>query len=1747
MARTLFFPYLLLAVLLVGGVTLGVHASEFEVLINEIHYHPSGGAGAASLEFLELHNFGTEDVDISLWAFTEGIDYVFAPGTTLPGGGYLVVSPDPDTAREHYGIAAVAGPYLGRLDNGGEIVALVNGAGQLINRLHYDDERVWTDLPDGLGPSLEFTGEDLSNDLPARWMPSVVVGGTPGERNTRYRESPLDPAGADRFREGIINEILASRDGAEAGFVELHNPTAGLLDLSGFRLVLTESAQLFTLPPGSVFAPGALHVYTEVELGFAVPDRDEDCLLTEPDGRTLVDALHLEHEGESTSFGRFPDGDEDTFVMTTPTPGSPNSYAFSSPVVINEIYYHPPYVPASVDCTLRCSDAYQWVELWNRSNDAVDLSGWKITKGISFTFDPGTSLAAGQGMVVVASLATFREEYPDVTNVVGNWSGRLSHASDTLNLRDALGNRVDHVHYGDGGPLNDKEPDDGVDDGTFVGSDWPVGADGEGFSLELLHFELENKGGLAWRASTAPGGTPGARNSVFTEEPGPVIRSVRHDPLVPRSTDSVRVTCRIASLDPVTLAEVDWIPPSDNLRTVSMVDNGSGPDDVAGDGVFSAVIPPRADGEIVRFRIRVRDSSGSTLTLPREPPNLPYEGFTGPYYLYEVDDSTPPETGSPLYRIILAPLDLAELQDRDLYSDVLLPATVIAGDDVWYLAGLRYRGETSRREDNKSYRIDFPAESLFEGTEHLNLNAANDGDPDMSTARETLAVDLFRRAGQPYPQTFPVTLRFSGGVDRTYDSRYVRKENLDTDFLDRYFGGSDEGNLYRGLNPDGAGTANADLSYLGPDPEPYRPLYDKRSNEAEDDYSDVIALTRVFDPVETPDELFADELESWIDAEEWAQFFAIQALITNNDGGIWNNNGEDFFLYRVPLDSNRPDAGRFLIVTWDLNEAFDDWNERLFRPTLTTVRRFLTHPRFAHMYYRHLAILKEGVFSRPDMRRSMEFLSRMYPPEEEAEVRDTLDDEIRDRIGFLDENVSMTLLAGALSQPVAGTPVISPGDPCRFFRGSSPVPDNWTARSLDDSGWEIGPTGIGYGDGDDATELLDMEDNYTTVFIRQEFQIADISDIVSLTLLIDYDDAFAAYLNGRPLARSWNAPEESEDPISEDDEAGGTHEAGEPETYEIPLTAGLLVAGRNVFAVVALNNGVDSSDLSLIPSLYVNRTTEVSGSAGGCGGPVHATGSEVLLGGEVDPAVAQSVRAGGVLADLVYVTSGDGPFGARWSATVPISPGENRILVDVFLRSGGEGQPLESREVLVWGLSGDFTQVGGELTGSATWTAAGGPYRLTETVTVPSGSTLWIRPGAVVTGVRGAGIRVRGTLEAEGTANAPVIFDAYTCDAPWGGIHFESTGAGTGDALHLLRHCEFVVGTAPPQEEGLLTVEGSRVLVEKCRFRDLHSWAMEGDDSRIEISDSSFEGTRGGIQTDSCTVQLRTSLLRNIVGNQRAIDLFGDGADRSLIESCTVEGGRLDGMRLRALSVDLSRCTVSGVVESAVFTAGSGLHGVSTLSESILTTSATGLLVSDRAEFHGDHNTITANDTGVQVRSSDPAGLPGGTVSFHSAIIYQNRTDLEVDEASTLDLTYSDAGEDGPWPGTGNISAPPLFLDPTAGDYSLIPGSPCIGAGRSGSDMGAVPFAGGSLFLRGDSNGNGETDISDAVATLNYLFIGGPAPVCRDAADATDDGVVDITDAIYTLNFLFLGGPQIPPPYPEVGADPTEDDLLCEG
>ena len=86
----------------------------------------------------------------------------------------------------------------------------------------------------------------------------------------------------------------------------------------------------------------------------------------------------------------------------------------------------------------------------------------------------------------------------------------------------------------------------------------------------------------------------------------------------------------------------------------------------------------------------------------------------------------------------------------------------------------------------------------------------------------------------------------------------------------------------------------------------------------------------------------------------------------------------------------------------------------------------------------------------------------------------------------------------------------------------------------------------------------------------------------------------------------------------------------------------------------------------------------------------------------------------------------------------------------------------------------------------------------------------------------------------------------------------------------------------------------------------------------------------------------------------------------------------------------------------------------------------------------------------------------------------------------------------------------------------------------------ARPRVEGSAFRRGDVNGSGTLDISDALYFLFWQFAGAGVPSCLEAADADGNGVHEVTDVIFILMYLFLGGELPPAPGPgDCGLDPA--------
>ncbi|MBI5325801.1 MAG: CotH kinase family protein [Ignavibacteriae bacterium] len=160
-------------------------------------------------------------------------------------------------------------------------------------------------------------------------------------------------------------------------------------------------------------------------------------------------------------------------------------------LVINEINYN-----SSSDF-----DSGDWIELYNPSEIDAEISDWYFSDSDNahkFLFPKGTKIIKGEYLVLCRDKTLFSAKYPNVKNYMGNFEFGLSAAGDLLRLFNQAGEIVDSLTY------DDKLP-------------WPEEPDGNGPTLELISFLLDNSLPQSWKASATAHGTPGEQNSVFND------------------------------------------------------------------------------------------------------------------------------------------------------------------------------------------------------------------------------------------------------------------------------------------------------------------------------------------------------------------------------------------------------------------------------------------------------------------------------------------------------------------------------------------------------------------------------------------------------------------------------------------------------------------------------------------------------------------------------------------------------------------------------------------------------------------------------------------------------------------------------------------------------------------------------------------------------------------------------------------------------------------------------------------------------------------------------------------------------------------------------------------------------------------------------------------------------------------------------------------------------------------------------
>jgi hypothetical protein len=443
-------------------------SAESSIVFSEIMYHPPDPDEA--LEYIELHNPEPPRVDLSGWRIEGEVECTFPHGTEVLPGQFLVIARAPALLQKARSLNVMPIAFAGKLANGGGRLRLLNNMGVVACRVTYGDRHPFPVSPDGTGHSLSLIDPLLDPSAPESWAPSPTNTGTPGRSNglTKGYGKRLPPAGP-ALR---INEVRVGED----PFVEIFNASESPVDLKGIYIT-DEFSDLkrYVFPGGMVLKPfGFLALPKELfDPAFALPAGTLEIALTAPEGNRVLDAVRVRIPKDSPVRGRFPDGSGVFVELTEPSPGGANTVPPTPDLVITEIMYH----PISED------DEDEYIEIFNRSKHVVDLTGFKVSRGVRFTF-PKKAKITPRGFVVLAKNPSRVSGMHKVARatVFGPYKGVLSNAGETVRLEDSKGRLVDAVCYGDGRP-------------------WPERADGLGASLELINPGLENDLPSAWGAS----------------------------------------------------------------------------------------------------------------------------------------------------------------------------------------------------------------------------------------------------------------------------------------------------------------------------------------------------------------------------------------------------------------------------------------------------------------------------------------------------------------------------------------------------------------------------------------------------------------------------------------------------------------------------------------------------------------------------------------------------------------------------------------------------------------------------------------------------------------------------------------------------------------------------------------------------------------------------------------------------------------------------------------------------------------------------------------------------------------------------------------------------------------------------------------------------------------------------------------------------------------------------------------------
>jgi len=355
----------------------------------------------------------------------------------------------------------------------------------------------------------------------------------------------------------------------------------------------------------------------------------------------------------------------------------------------------------------------------------------------------------------------------------------------------------------------------------------------------------------------------------------------------------------------------------------------------------------------------------------------------------------------------------------------------------------------------------------------------------------------------------------------------------------------------------------------------------------------------------------------------------------------------------------------------------------------------------------------------------------------------------------------------------------------------------------------------------------------------------------------------------------------------------------------------------------------------------------------------------------------------------------------------------------------------------------------GTLTENTFWDWKNSPYVITDDIIVPKGVKLEIEKNVTVQLKNSTSIIVYGELNALGSEEKPVIFTGKE-GASWGSLIFLNT-----QQQSIITNSQFqyshgkVIADEKIDIPATIALYNSSLITDSCQFSQNRCNSIDATKSTILVKNCWIHDNEGeGIHGTYAECLLYNNVIHGLPAGYDGIDLDFKASNNFRSEICDniifdIQDDAVDLNNTDALIVNnrIFNCKDKGISV--------GESAAPLIKNNLIYNNTIGIAIKDNSDPTIINNTLYSDLIGI--KSYIKYGPSGGMGTVLNTIIrncYDG--DIILLDDSEITVEYSDI-ESG-WPGTGNISADPLFVDPVNNNFQLSAGSPAIDSGHPSSE-----------------------------------------------------------------------------------------------